>query len=176
MNDDLTRLGELVGRMPGQKSTGAARRVAEIWRDALGAEVASNSRPRSLRGGRLVASTSSAVWAQTLQLLSLDVVGRLNAALGERLIEEVVFRPAGWDPGGGASAPRALSGPPVADADRGEEGGVGQRPAPRRSLTAAEEEAVTEAAAAVGVDEIARALAAAMRASLQRTEADPRGD
>ena len=44
----------------------------------VGPEVAANARPVQLRDGRLVVTTSSSAWAQTLQLMSPMVVERLE--------------------------------------------------------------------------------------------------
>jgi hypothetical protein len=183
MSDDFARLGQLVSGVPAVRTQSAARRLAEIWEQTLGGEVAANSRPRSLTGGRLVVATSSAVWAQTLQLLSEDVVRRLNAALGERAVERAVFRPAGWDPGGGAGAPAPLAGPSAAGSgadgrvgtEAGAPGGGGYpsetsrqgRPAWRpRQLSEAEERAVGEVLTDSCDEELGRVVASAMRAYL----------
>lgn len=120
---DLDRLGDLLppeasgraGTAPGRAagSLGApggaaapgdgpdddlARRVAGVWAEEVGPEIALNARPVQLRNGRLVVTTSSSSWAQTLQLMSPMVVERLNRRLGEGSVEKAVFRHAGWDP------------------------------------------------------------------------------
>jgi hypothetical protein len=74
------------------------RQLAAVWADAVGAEVAENARPVQLRDGRLVVTTSSSAWAQTLQLMGQMVIGRLNERLGEGTVQKAVFRHAGWDP------------------------------------------------------------------------------
>lgn len=73
------------------------QRLAAVWAEAVGAEVAGNARPVQLRNGRLVVSTSSSAWAQTLQLMSEMVRARLNERLDEGAIDRVVFRHAGWE-------------------------------------------------------------------------------
>ena len=104
------------------------RRLAAVWADVVGAEVAGNARPVQLRDGRLVVTTSSSAWAQTLQLMSEMVIARLNERLGERAVEKAVFRHAGWEDfspraGGGRDTPAAApsaspqsraAGPPAA--------------------------------------------------------------
>ena len=45
--------------------------------------MAGNARPVQLRDGRLVVTTSSSAWAQTLQLMSEMVRARLNERLGD---------------------------------------------------------------------------------------------
>jgi Dna[CI] antecedent, DciA len=94
------------------------RQLAGVWVDAVGAEVAENARPVQLRDGRLVVTTSSSAWAQTLQLMSQMVIGRLNERLGEGTVQKAVFRHAGWEPApdraASASAPVAAAFRPAA--------------------------------------------------------------
>jgi hypothetical protein len=102
------------------------QRLATVWADAVGAEVAGNARPVQLRDGRLVVTTSSSAWAQTLQLMSEMVIARLNDRLGEQAVEKAVFRHAGWEMP--AAGPSALTGPSASPPTRAVE-----RPAPVRS-------------------------------------------
>ncbi|OFV83227.1 MAG: hypothetical protein A2W26_13190 [Acidobacteria bacterium RBG_16_64_8] len=63
----------------------------------MGGEVAANTRPVQLRDGRLVVSTSSSAWAQTLQLMGDAIVNRLNERLGSEVVNNIIFRHAGWE-------------------------------------------------------------------------------
>lgn len=182
---DLERLGSLV---PGALGKGmpAERRVAVVWPEVVGPEVARNAQPRTLRAGRLVVATSSSVWAQTLQHMAGEIVPRLNEALavgsegavdGEKpadalMIREAVFRPAGWDPGAAAGAAPALGAPP-GDLDRGSVGWGAKGPGPRRPdgrrLTAEEESAVEAVRREACDADLGERISRAMRASLERT-------
>ena len=53
------------------------------WAEVAGEAVATESEPVSERDGVVTVRCSSAVWANELQLLSEDLLGRLNAALAE---------------------------------------------------------------------------------------------
>ena len=109
--------GRSPGGSPGRQETGkvsptdTARRVAEVWDEAVGPEIAANARPVQLRQGRLVVSTSSSAWAQTLQFMGEAVRVRLNESLQTDEIRTVFFRHAGWeappDRGPAAVQPRA---------------------------------------------------------------------
>jgi hypothetical protein len=83
------------GGRPG--SADVSRALAEVWPEIAGAEVAANASPVQLKAGRLVVSTSSSVWAQTLQYMSDDLADRLNKRLGTRAVRQIVFRHAGWE-------------------------------------------------------------------------------
>jgi Dna[CI] antecedent, DciA len=112
----LERLGDLLGARGSGPDHGPVadwpleRRLIEVWAAVVGADVAGNATPVSLRRGRLTVATSSSVWAQTLQLMGESMVERLNGALGEAVVTAVICRPAGWDPGGGTEGPKALRG------------------------------------------------------------------
>ena len=56
--------------------------VQRAWPAAVGALVAAHATPTADRGGTLVVTCDAAVWAQELDLMAPDLVGRLNAALG----------------------------------------------------------------------------------------------
>jgi hypothetical protein len=151
------RLGDLLGRGDDAPVTGKTpeREVAAVWEKAVGAEVAKNARPLHLRRGHLSVATSSAAWAQTLQLMGGRVISGVNEALGDVVVKDVSFRHAGWSP-----APEAGT-----DADTGA-GTVGL-PRARRRLTPAEEESVAEVARLAGEEELGRRISAAMRADLE---------
>jgi len=71
--------------------------VAVVWPEVVGTEVAANTRPVQLRGKRLVVSTSSSVWAQTLQFMGASIAVGLNERLGTDAVDQIVFRHAGWE-------------------------------------------------------------------------------
>ena len=109
---DFARLGDLMpggeaGALapdPPQAAVGSgltasdlSRRLAAVWVEAVGAEIAANARPVQLREGRLVVTTSSSAWAQTLHAMSEMVVTRVNQQLGDEAVKRAVFRHAGWE-------------------------------------------------------------------------------
>ena len=56
-------------------------RVQACWDEVAGPVVAAEARPASEKGGILTLRCESAVWAQELELLSGDLLRRLNEAL-----------------------------------------------------------------------------------------------
>jgi predicted nucleic acid-binding Zn ribbon protein len=73
--------------------------VQRAWPSAVGEAIAAEAEPTGERDGVLVVTCSSAVWAQELDLMGPDLVGRLNAALGREAIRALRCRttPArGW--------------------------------------------------------------------------------
>jgi len=73
--------------------------VQRVWPDAVGDVIAAQAEPTGEREGVLTVTCSSSVWAQELDLMAPDLVGRINAALGAESIRSLrcSARPAkGW--------------------------------------------------------------------------------
>ena len=56
--------------------------VQRVWAQVAGPALAAEANPTGEAGGVLTITCTSAVWAQELDLMSVDVIARLNAALG----------------------------------------------------------------------------------------------
>ncbi len=57
-------------------------RVQRCWTQAVGDVVAREAEPVSERGGVLTVACRSSTWAQELELLSTELLSRVNRALG----------------------------------------------------------------------------------------------
>ena len=64
-------------------------RVQAHWPDVAGEVIAAEAGPASERAGTVTFTCSSGVWANELDLLSPDLIGRLNAALADEAGEPV---------------------------------------------------------------------------------------
>jgi hypothetical protein len=138
-----------------------ARLLALIWPDVVGAEVAANARPVQLKGGRLTVSASSAAWAQTLQFMSADICARLQETLGAGVVQQVVFRHAGWDEPAPRQAPQALVGSSEAPGEARE-----------RALSPDQKEALAALEALDLPGDLRARIARAMEAAFVRGEQD----
>jgi predicted nucleic acid-binding Zn ribbon protein len=85
--EPMSRAFERVARQAAPLTTLA--RVQEVWREVAGPVVAEEAEPVSERSGAITVSCRSAVWAQELELLSEDLVGRLNDALGDKSVKSL---------------------------------------------------------------------------------------
>jgi hypothetical protein len=132
------------------------RRLALVWADVVGVEVAANARPVQLRNGRLVVSASSSVWAHTLQYMGEDLKARLNDRLGAGTIEQIAFRHAGWE------ERTRLERADQATADQ----------TPPRTLTTQQKEALARLAELDLPKAIQEQIARAMKAAFVRGEQD----
>jgi predicted nucleic acid-binding Zn ribbon protein len=66
--------------------------VQRTWADAVGPAIAAECTPVAERGGVVTVACRSSVWAHELSLMAPDLVGRLNAALGEARVAELRCR------------------------------------------------------------------------------------
>ena len=77
------RLGAALDRLTADLAPATTlARVQACWPDTVGPAIAAEAEPVSEREGVVTVACKSAVWAQELDLLGPDLVGRLNGALG----------------------------------------------------------------------------------------------
>jgi predicted nucleic acid-binding Zn ribbon protein len=67
-------------------------RVQKVWELVVGPAIAAAANPTAEHTGTLTVTCTAAVWAQELDLMSEDLIPRLNAALGEDAIRELRCR------------------------------------------------------------------------------------
>ncbi|MBA3300537.1 MAG: DUF721 domain-containing protein [Thermoleophilaceae bacterium] len=58
-------------------------RIQRVWPEVAGAGLAQRAQPVSEHGRELVLRCEDAVWAEEIRLMSPELTGRLNEALGE---------------------------------------------------------------------------------------------
>jgi predicted nucleic acid-binding Zn ribbon protein len=63
--------------------------VQAAWRDVVGELIAREAAPVSERAGTLTVNCSASVWAQELELMSEDIITRLNAQLPEGRLKDL---------------------------------------------------------------------------------------
>jgi predicted nucleic acid-binding Zn ribbon protein len=77
--------------------------VQRVWPAAVGPVIAREATPTAERDGTLTVACRSSVWAQELDLMGPELVGRLNDALGAQRISAlrcVASPPRSWVAGG----------------------------------------------------------------------------
>lgn len=67
-------------------------RVWQLWDDAVGRVIAENARPAAFKGKILLVYVASSPWIHQLQFLKKDITAKLNAALGQDLVEDIKFK------------------------------------------------------------------------------------
>lgn len=61
-------------------------RVQGVWERSTGPKIAAAAAPVAERNGVLTVSCSTAAWAHELELMSGELIGRLNGALGDGVL------------------------------------------------------------------------------------------
>ena len=89
----------LEGRGHGQG--GALMKLQAGWKGAVGEKIASHASPAMLKGGRLTVTVDGSAWMNQLQLLSVGIIEKVNAALGDETVHDVAFRLGRPEPAGG---------------------------------------------------------------------------
>jgi predicted nucleic acid-binding Zn ribbon protein len=76
-------IGDLADRLAPKTTLAEVQRV---WSEAVGAVVAKEAIPTTERDGTLTITCRSSVWAQELDLMGPELVGRINTALGSERV------------------------------------------------------------------------------------------
>jgi predicted nucleic acid-binding Zn ribbon protein len=63
--------------------------IQRVWPDVVGPVIAAQAEPTGEREGVLRVTCSAAVWAQELDLMGPELVGRLNTALGTEAVSSL---------------------------------------------------------------------------------------
>ncbi|MGQ9647837.1 MAG: DciA family protein, partial [Thermodesulfobacteriota bacterium] len=69
-----------------------AHSIWHPWKEIVGESVALHAQPRSIRNRILFIDVSHSTWIQQLQFLKSTLIEKINAYLGEPLIEDIRFR------------------------------------------------------------------------------------
>ena len=90
----MDRAGRLIGKLNVMQDVAdpEARAVA-AWKVAAGKKIARHTKARKLVRSTLVVEVEDLVWQRQLATLSRILLGNLEKALGERLVNEIDFRP-----------------------------------------------------------------------------------
>lgn len=90
-------LGNILNELLGSKKRSAVRgsdltRVWSLWEPALGGFIAENAKPAAFKSDILLVHVNSSPWLHQLRFLKSDIIAKLNNALGEERIKDVVFK------------------------------------------------------------------------------------
>lgn len=190
---DFTRLADVLSAaaagwepVASSSSSGATQadrhlghEITRLWPQVVGPEIAANAKPVYLSRRRLVVSTSSSAWAQTLHLMSEDILRRLNecldlAGLGrqgevrEEALEGIVFRHAGWEEEGG----EVYRERPPAGSSAGISARASERPPRGVEFSPEEQEALASVSELDLPADLKETMLRAMRASFVRRRQD----
>jgi len=100
--DDPQPLDAAIGSLIDEQGWALAAATGSVfgrWAQIVGPELAAHTAPDGLAGGELTISADSTAWATQVRLLAGQLVRRLNAELGDGVVQTVKVR-------GPATAPR----------------------------------------------------------------------
>ncbi len=75
-----------------QKSDAGLLQVWDVWRRAVGADIAENAQPAAFKGDLLIVHVANSVWCHHLQFLKSEMRQQLNSVLGETCIGDIKFK------------------------------------------------------------------------------------
>jgi hypothetical protein len=131
-------VADLLGNLfSGQPLEGRLRegRIWQIWDEVVGKGVAAKAQPVSFRDGTLTVAVSNAPWMQQLTFMKVEILSKLNRALGEDLVRDIYLK------AGKVSSPAKK-----------------QAPVRPRQLSAAEREQIARQAAEIDDPELREAV------------------
>jgi predicted nucleic acid-binding Zn ribbon protein len=67
-------------------------RVQQVWEQAVGGAIAEAGHPTAERAGVLTITCADAVWTAELDLMSSELVERINTKLGEDVLQRLRCR------------------------------------------------------------------------------------
>lgn len=82
-------LPRVLARLAGE--SGRAHTLAPVWASVVGPHIARHTRPRSMEGGLLIITVTSAEWARTLEAEAPSLRAQLNERLGAGTVREIAF-------------------------------------------------------------------------------------
>ena len=74
--------------------------IFQCWRDAVGPKIAARTTPDMFRGGVLFVKVATPTWQQELSYLKVDIIAKLNKALGKSMVNELKVICGSRTPGG----------------------------------------------------------------------------
>jgi hypothetical protein len=117
-------LGEILGKILKKRNiphTATDRRLLDIWRRAVGPQIAAQTHPETLKRGVLFVRVSAPVWMHQLQFMKEEILGRIGDLSGPEEVRSLRFCIGEIPPSpraGGQAPPHDPALPPLAGRDR----------------------------------------------------------
>ena len=90
--DSIASVLSGIARRHGMEAKLLEHKLLKGWPDIAGEPVASHTRPDHIRFKKLYLVVENSVWLQHLTFLKPELIAKVNAAAGNALITDVVFR------------------------------------------------------------------------------------
>ena len=69
----------------------AEQRACELWPEVVGRYVSENTKVRSIDHGKLFVWVKTAAWQNEISLRRGEIIRKLNKAVGEYVVEDILF-------------------------------------------------------------------------------------
>lgn len=92
MQNNPVHVGEILSSLEGLRARLSEYRIHRIWKEVVGDKVAERSHPLRLKDKTLYVRVVSSPWMQELSLFKDRIIKGLNERLGEKTVEEMVFK------------------------------------------------------------------------------------
>ncbi|MCK5119910.1 MAG: DUF721 domain-containing protein [Candidatus Latescibacteria bacterium] len=69
----------------------AEQKACDLWPEVVGEYVARNTKVRSIDRGKLFVWVKTAAWQNEISLGRAEIIRKLNKALGEHVVEDIMF-------------------------------------------------------------------------------------
>ncbi|MCG9480008.1 MAG: DUF721 domain-containing protein [Actinomycetia bacterium] len=93
--DNIQPLGNIIDEVVGQLNIGHRLKVSGIfnhWKDIVGSQISKKSKPQRLKNGTLYVSVTSSTWANELDLMSQQLIEKINQYAGCEVVEQIRFK------------------------------------------------------------------------------------
>lgn len=84
-------LGKIISGI-GSKGIFTQEDMAAAWEAAVGEKAAGHSRPRSMKGSRLIVSVDDSGWLYELTVQKKEILKKLSAKIKGKRVKEITFR------------------------------------------------------------------------------------
>ena len=92
---EFVALGSVLPNVLKSVRRGSDEQLVQIWERwdrIVGEAVAKNARPAAFKGKLLLVEVSSSTWIHELQFLKAEIIKKINAAFGTKMVEEIKFK------------------------------------------------------------------------------------
>ncbi len=92
---EMTPLSQIVTQVLKTCRRDSAHHLTEIcrhWDEAVGDAISKNAQPAAMKEKILIVHVISSPWIQQLQYLKQDIIGRINQASEETILEDIKFK------------------------------------------------------------------------------------
>ena len=66
--------------------------AVDKWSDVVGEQIGKVTKPLRVEGETLIVHVTSAVWRNELIFLKRELIAKVNKAVGQNIIKEIIFR------------------------------------------------------------------------------------